>query len=190
VLLVDELIAEQHTLVKSLGRRLIRVPCISGATVLATGHIALVLHTADVVRRALREAGRQPRSAAPAPRATRRRVIVADDTLTTRTLEKAILEKAGYEVRTAVDGAEAWQLLQTEGADLLVSDVEMPRMDGFALTEAVRASPRFKDLPVVLVTGLANDIHMRRGVEVGADAYLVKGVFDQAQFLEIIAQLL
>src|SRR6202040_2756126 len=82
----------------------------------------------------------------------RKRLIVADDSVTTRGLEKSILEGACYEVSVAPDGEVAWQMLQAHGADLLVSDVEMPNLDGFALTATVRGSERFHDLPVVLVT--------------------------------------
>jgi CheY-like chemotaxis protein len=136
----------------------------SGATVLPSGRVALVLNAANLVRSAL---GRPPaRGLAPAlarpARAAKQRVLVAEDSVTTRTLGKSILEAAGYEVAVAPDGAAAWDLLQERGADLLVSDVEMPRMDGIALTEAVRASKRFRDLPVVLVTARATEPAGRR----------------------------
>src|SRR5207302_11275183 len=102
---------------------------------------------------------------------TKKRILVADDSVTTRTLEKSILEAAGFEVVAAADGAAAWQLLHEKGADLLVSDVEMPRMDGFALTEAVRGSKRFAELPIVLVTARETEQDKTRGGEVAADAY-------------------
>ena len=120
----------------------------------------------------------------------RKRILIAEDSLTTRTLEKTILEAAGYEVEAVADGESAWGLLQQHGADLLVSDVEMPHLDGFALTQAVRASKRFRELPVVLVTGRERDEDKARGIEVGANAYLVKSAFDQRNLLETIAQLL
>jgi two-component system chemotaxis sensor kinase CheA len=115
---------------------------------------------------------------------------VVDDSVTTRTLEKSILESAGYRVLTAVDGEAAWQVLQEQGADLVVSDIEMPRMDGFALTEAIRRSLRFAELPVILLTSLASEADRARGVDVGADAYIVKSAFDQDDLLRTIAQLL
>jgi two-component system chemotaxis sensor kinase CheA len=115
---------------------------------------------------------------------------VVDDSVTTRALEKTILEAAGYEVTTAPDGEAAWRILQEQGADLLVTDLEMPRMDGFALTEAVRASPRFRGLPVVLVTGRASEQDRARGLQAGANAYLVKSGFDQKNLLETVARLL
>ncbi len=189
---VDEFLAEQEVVIKNLGSRLRRVTLVSGATILPSGQIALVLNAANLIRAAL---ARGPAStvtaspAGPAP-AVKRRILVADDSVTTRTLEKSILEAAGYEVLVAADGAAAWRMLQERGADLLVSDVEMPRMDGITLAETVRASPRFRELPVVLVTARASEEDKARGARAGADAYLVKSAFDQKNLLETIAQLL
>jgi two-component system chemotaxis sensor kinase CheA len=117
-------------------------------------------------------------------------VLVVDDSAVTRTLEKGILEAAGYRVRVAPDGVAALELLRREPCDLVVTDVEMPRMDGFALTAQVRADDRLRGLPVVLVTSLDSDDDRRRGVEVGADAYIVKGAFDQDRLLETIGRLI
>jgi two-component system chemotaxis sensor kinase CheA len=165
---------------------------VSGATILPSGRIALVLSPAELVRDVV------ARPAATslvedvvtlAPMAAKR-LILADDSVTTRTLEKSILEAAGYEVLTAVDGTDAWHLLQDKGADLVVSDVEMPKMDGFSLTETIRGSKRFHGLPVVLVTALETDRDRARGLQAGADAYLPKSTFDQKALLETIRQLL
>jgi two-component system, chemotaxis family, sensor kinase CheA len=93
-------------------------------------------------------------------------------------------------VRVAANGQVAWELLQSEGADLLVSDVEMPRLNGFELTANVRGSERFRDLPVVLVTSRNSDADKAKGLELGASAYLVKSAFDQDQLLKTVAQLL
>jgi two-component system chemotaxis sensor kinase CheA len=90
----------------------------------------------------------------------------------------------------ASDGDEAWRLLQEKGADLVVSDVEMPRMDGFDLTQAIRSSQRFRHLPVILVTGAESEAHRTRGLEAGANAYLLKSAFDQTTLLETIRQML
>jgi two-component system chemotaxis sensor kinase CheA len=118
------------------------------------------------------------------------RVLLADDSMTTRALEQSILEAAGYDVLACVDGQEAWERLQAEGADAIVTDVEMPRMDGFALTEAIRGSPRFGRLPIVLVTARSKPEDKARGLQVGASAYLVKSAFDQTHLLETLRQLL
>src|SRR5262249_29472073 len=129
---VDEFLAEQEVVVKSLGARIRRLRHISAATILPSGRIALVVNAANLVRTALSRAPARavgPALAKAAP-AAKKRVLLVDDSVTTRTLEKSILEAAGYEVTAAADGAAAWQLLQERGMDLVVSDVEMPRMDG------------------------------------------------------------
>jgi two-component system chemotaxis sensor kinase CheA len=192
VFTVDELQAEQEIVVQGLGARVRRLRHVSGATLLASGHVALVLNAASVVRTALGSPAGPLPTAEPASPATppRKRLLVVDDSVTTRTLEKSILESAGYEVLTAIDGQGAWDILQREGADLVVSDVEMPRMDGFELTRAVRDSKRFRDLPVVLVTSRESEQDKARGLEAGADAYVLKSGFDQRNLLKTIAQLL
>lgn len=189
---VDELLVEQEVVVKSLGDRVRRVRHVSGATLLPTGQIALVLNAAELVRSALDGGKRRSYAAAlahDAPQA-RKRLLIADDSVTTRSLVKSILESSGYRVTAAVDGAEAWRLLQEQGADLVVSDVEMPNLDGFGLAETIRQSKRFHDLPVILVTALDSPEHKARGIEAGANAYLVKSAFDQTNLLETIGQLL
>jgi two-component system chemotaxis sensor kinase CheA len=118
------------------------------------------------------------------------RILVVEDSITTRTLEQSILEAAGYEVATAVDGAEGLRWLQEHPCDLIVADVEMPRMDGLALCRAVRASARLKQLPVVLVTARESAEDRSHGLEAGADAYLGKSSFDQQGLLETVRQLI
>jgi len=191
-LVVDELIAEQEVIVKSLGDRIRRVRLVSGATILSSGQIALVLNTSGLVRAGLARRLALPAMVpSPAPSAaSRKRLLVVDDSVTTRTLEKSILEAAGYDVATAVDGEAGWHLLQEQGADLLITDIEMPRMDGFALTTLVRASSRFESLPVILISSRSSDQDKARGIEVGADAYIVKGVFDQNDLVATVQQLL
>jgi two-component system chemotaxis sensor kinase CheA len=189
---VDELLAEQEIVVKGLGSRIRRLRHVSGATLLPSGAVALVLNAANLVRTGLARRGPGSFVARPGDgrKQTRRRLLVVDDSVTTRTLEKSILEAAGYDVTVAVDGAAAWQMLQDRSFDLLVSDVEMPRMDGFGLTEAVRGSQRLAELPVVLVTARATPEDQARGLAAGANAYLLKSSFDQTNLLETIAQLL
>jgi two-component system chemotaxis sensor kinase CheA len=186
--LVDELIAEQEIVVKSLGSRIRRTRYLSGATILPSGRIALVLNAAGLVKAApTTSPSRRIAGTALDPAARKRkRVLVVDDSVTTRTLEKTILESEGFEVVTAVDGVEGLRTLEEKGADLLLCDVDMPRMDGFELTRAVRDSQRFARLPVVLFTSLAEDRDRARGVEVGADAYIVKGGFEQNDLIETI----
>jgi two-component system chemotaxis sensor kinase CheA len=191
-LIVDEFLSEQDLMVKSLGRRIRRVRLISGATLLPSGEIALVLNVANLVRATLGIRVEQaiPPTIEAAPARERRRLIVADDSVTTLGLEKSILEGAGYEVRVAANGQAAWELLQNEGADLLVSDVEMPKLNGFELTANVRGSERFRDLPIVLMTSRDSDADIAKGLDLGASAYLIKSAFDQDQLLKTVAQLL
>jgi len=189
---VDELRAEEEILVKNLGPRLRRVRHFAGATILPSGRVALILNTADLLSSALQRAPSRTLAATLTKDSTerRQRILLAEDSLTTRSLEKSILESAGYDVVAAADGSDAWRILQERGADLVVADVEMPRMDGFALCEAIRRSPRFRELPIVLVTALETATDKARGLEIGADAYLPKSAFDQRKLLDTIAQLL
>ena len=108
----------------------------------------------------------------------------------TRTIERSILDAAGYETLVAADGAEALSLLRSEAVDLVISDVEMPRLDGFGLTSEIRRDDRLRHIPMILVTSLASQQHRERGVEVGADAYIVKSEFDQGELLEVVGRLL
>ena len=186
-LLVDEYVAEQEILIKSLGARLEGLSHFSGATVLPNGRIALVLNAASLIRAANELA---PLPLPPAAPALKKRLLLAEDSATTRTLIASTLKEAGYDVTATPDGMEAWRLLHENGADLLITDVAMPRMDGFALTEAVRRSRRLRELPIVLLTSRETDEDKARGVAAGANAYLVKSAFDRRNLLETISQLI
>ncbi len=191
VFVVDEIVAEQEVVVKTLGQRIRRVRHVSGATLLPSGRVALLLNTPSLIRSALGQnstIAAMPKSDAESVRV--RRLLVAEDSLTTRTLMKSILETAGYEVVTAADGQQAWETLAKEKFDLVVSDVDMPRMTGFELTKTIRGSRQFVNLPVILVTARHSDEDKARGVGAGANGYVVKSAFDQRVLLETIGQLL
>ena len=186
---VDEVIGEDDLLLKPLGPQLIRVRNLAGATLLGDGTVLPILNARDLLKSA--QGGHaQPVKVHDIPigktEPIRHRILVVDDSITSRTLLKNVLESYGYEVKTAVDGTDALALLQTEPFDLVSSDVEMPQMDGFELTARLRADERFARLPIVLVTSLESQDDRQRGVEVGADAYIVKSSFDQSNLLEII----
>lgn len=191
-LAVDELLAEEEVVLRPLRIRGGAGPLISGGALLPSGRVCLVLNPDAVISAGLGAPAevRIPPAEGGAALPSRRRILVVDDSITTRTLEQSILEAAGYEVMTAVDGSEAWRLLQERGCDLVVADVEMPRMDGFELCRAIRGSKRFSQLPVILVTAMETPEHRARGLEVGADAYLGKSSFDQQHLLDTIQQLL
>jgi two-component system chemotaxis sensor kinase CheA len=189
-LIVDEFLSEQDVLLKSLGPRAQELPYVSSGTLLSSGEVALVLKPQPLLMAALDVTTVSSLSGEKAQPNVRRRLLLADDSLTTRALERNILEAAGYDVMVAVDGQSAWQLLQERGADLLLSDVEMPKMDGLTLTQTVRTSTRFRDLPVILLTSRDSPEDRARGLEAGANAYLVKSAFDQTKLLRAIEQLL
>jgi two-component system chemotaxis sensor kinase CheA len=190
-LLVDELLGDQEITVKSLGRQLLRVRNLLGATVLGNGQLVPILHPGDLYRSAL-ASNASALAQMNQPRAAKRlqRLLIAEDSFTSRGLLKTILEAAGYQVATANDGLEAWNALKQAPFDLLVSDVEMPRMDGFTLTSRIRADRELLELPVVLVTALSSAEDRARGLEAGANAYLVKSGFDQGSLLDAIRRLI
>lgn len=188
--MVDEVIHEQEVLVKDLGPQLPRVRNVAGAAVLGTGKIAPVLNVSDLMKSAVKGAAAKPVFAMQETAQQRKSILVAEDSITSRMLLKNILESAGYEVATAVDGAEALTMLRNRPFDLVVTDVEMPRMDGFELTQKIRADRQLAELPLVLVTTLGSREHRERGIEVGANAYVVKSSFDQSDLHEIIRRLL
>jgi two-component system chemotaxis sensor kinase CheA len=182
--LVDAVAGEQELLARPLGRRLAKVRRYSAGMVLPDGRIALLLNVT-----ALAEAAAEKRSPdrATVPRsvpAARRTVLVVDDSKYVRMLMKLILEAAGYDVVVACDGREALEQLRDRGADMVVADVDMPTMNGFELTQAIRRSERFPDTPVVLVTGRETVEDKVRGLQAGANAYLRKDQFDAQHFLE------
>jgi two-component system chemotaxis sensor kinase CheA len=187
---VQEVLREQEVLVKGLGRQLRRVRNLAGVCLLGSGRLVPVLNVSDLVRSALKAGEARAAVFAPAaPPAEAAAVLVVEDSITARTLLRNILESAGYRVATAVDGVEALTRLKSEPFDLVVSDVEMPRLDGFGLTERIRADRKLAELPVVLVTALESRADRERGIEVGANAYIVKSSFDQSNLLEVLRRL-
>jgi two-component system chemotaxis sensor kinase CheA len=200
---VDAVVGQQETVVKSLGKQLSRVRNAAGVTILGSGKVIMTLNPVDLMKSARgadnktaptqkAHVGGNGNGKGPVKQETKQRtLLVVDDSLSTRTLEKNILETAGYRVVTAADGLEAWNLLNSNGGcDLIVSDVMMPRMSGFELTAAVKKDVKLKKIPVVLVTSLDSRADKERGIEVGADAYIVKGNFDQSNLLQTVAQLI
>jgi len=171
---------------------------VSGIVVLEDEMPALVLSPEAVVEHWVRNESRLAAGglglAAPAPAVERRitTILVVDDSITTRTLEKSILEAQGYRVLLSVDGLDALSLLRTGDAvvDLVIADVEMPRMDGFGLLQAIRADARLSSTPVILMTSRADPEDVRRGLDLGASAYITKQKFDQRDLLATIGQLL
>ena len=189
---VDEILTEQEILIKSMSRPLSRVRNIAAATILGSGKVVPVLNVSDLVKSAATSAVRPVKPAAPQAggEAAKKTILVVEDSITSRMLLKNILETSGYLVKTAVDGIDAISQLKTEKFDAVVSDVDMPRMNGFNLTEKIRGDKKLAELPVVLVTALGSREDRERGIDVGANAYIVKSSFDQSNLLETLRRLI
>ncbi len=188
---VDKVMKEQEVLVKGLGNQLQRVRNIAGATILGDGRVVTILNAADLIKSALKVkvvSGR--RTGAREETVEQKSILIAEDSITSRTLLKNILTTAGYNVTATVDGMEAYTTLREGAFDLVVSDVEMPRMNGFDLVSKIRHEEKTLELPVILVTGLESREDRERGIEVGANAYIVKRSFDQSNLLEVIKKLI
>lgn len=190
---VAALVGEQEIVVKRLSYPLQGLAHLSGAALLGSGELVPILNVVAIFERHAQGGGGvfHAPSASNQPLAEqRRRILVVDDSVTTRTLERSILEAAGFETLTAMDGLQALELLRTFNAELVLSDVEMPHLDGFGLTEEIRRDPRTQHIPVILVTSLDKPEHRERGALAGADAYIIKGEFNQQTLLETIGRLL
>ena len=187
-LLVDRLLDEREVVVKSMGALMERQRRYGGAIQLGDGSLLLLLNPTNLAHLARGMALHVSQTQPTARRSSH--LLVADDSFTTRELIRSILQSAGYEVTTATDGLDALDKLRSNTYDLVVSDVEMPRVDGFTLTDRIRKELGHTNLPVVIVTSLASDAHRRRGLEVGAQAYIIKSQFNQGNLLETVQQLL
>jgi two-component system chemotaxis sensor kinase CheA len=188
-LMVDELVDELEVVLKPQSKLLKRVRNVSGATILETGEVCMVLNPHDLLK-TLRKRLVTGGSATVEAVLKKKVLLLAEDSLTTRTQEKRILESAGYEVVTAVDGADAYSKLGTRSFDAVVSDVMMPNMTGLALTKKIRADKKYAELPIILVTSLASEQDQQRGLEAGASAYIAKSSFDQRVLLDCLTRLI
>ncbi|MEG4939756.1 hybrid sensor histidine kinase/response regulator [Microcoleus sp. F4-D5] len=191
-LFVDALIDEQDVVMKPQSQLLKRVRNVSGATILATGEVCMVLNPHDLIKSVRQQVSSRGVSGARSQleTATRKQVILlAEDSIATRTQEKRILEGAGYEVVTAVDGLDAFHKLKTRDFDAVISDIQMPNLDGLALTVKIREQKEYSELPIILVTSLASDEDKKRGADAGANAYIPKGTFNQDVLVETLKRL-
>lgn len=189
---VDRIVGEQDVLVKSLGPQLEAVRHVSGATILESNQVALILNPTDLVRWMTRDAPSRTVASVDAvveEKQQRKSILVVEDSITSRTLLKSILETAGYEVRTAVDGLDALDVMTRHDFDLAVLDIEMPRMNGLDLCAKLRADKKHADLPVMFVTGRESPEERERGLDVGANAYITKASFDRTTLLETVRRL-
>ena len=193
-LLVDDLVDTQDVVLKPQSQLLKRVRNVAGATILGTGAVCIILNPLDLLKSLGNHQSEGRRvSSPPTPELaiapTQTSVLLVEDSITIRTQEKRILEGAGYEVVTAVDGLDGLSKLQARRFDAIISDIQMPNLDGLELTRRVRQNPAYNELPIVLVTSLASDEDRRRGVEAGANAYITKDTFNQELLLTTLQRL-
>jgi len=188
---VDSFLRESDAVIQHLGPAGSHDDRIAGGIVLEAGGVAIVLNVKELLETAGQgDAAVFPMPLAPVPEPSPHSILVVDDSMTTRTLEKSILEAHGFRVRVAVDGLDALMQLRTEAADLVIADVQMPRMDGFELLQAMKKDAKLERTPVIIVTSLDRREDQERGLGLGADAYIVKRKFDQEELLTAIRQIL
>ncbi len=191
-LFVDALIDEQDVVIKPQSQLLKRVRNVSGATILGNGEVCMVLNPQDLIKSVRKQVLSRTIAGVRSPMETASRkqvILLAEDSIATRTQEKRILESAGYEVVTAVDGLDAFNKLKTRDFDAVISDVQMPNLDGLGLTVKIRQQQKYSDLPIILVTSLASDEDRKRGADAGANAYIPKGTFNQDVLVETLKRL-
>jgi two-component system chemotaxis sensor kinase CheA len=197
-LIVDRLIDEQDAILKPQSKILKRVRNISGATILGTGEVCMVLNPIDIVQSvragtpgaAVRVTPKTPTADRSPAEPQKQTILLVEDSITTRTQEKRILEAAGYEVVTAVDGLDGYNKLRNRDFDAVVSDIQMPKLDGLEMTARIRSHQHYSELPIVLVTSLATDEDRRKGAEAGANAYITKSSFNQDVLVETLHRLI
>ncbi len=188
-LFVDALLDEQDVVLKPQSSLLKRVRNVAGATILGTGEVCMILSASDLLKSVQKRTGVHVPIKAPVTVKRKQVILLVEDSIATRTQEKRILEGAGYEVVTAVDGLDGFNKLKTRAFDAVVSDVQMPNLDGLSLAARIRQNKEYNELPIILVTSLASDEDKRRGSEAGANAYITKGAFNQEVLLETLRRL-
>ncbi|NGO89328.1 MAG: response regulator [Halomonas sp.] len=187
-LIIDALVDERDMVIKPLPNHLRYLPLVSGMVSLGRNTLASLLHVPALLERSrhssLRQAAQLPSDA------TRHHILVVDDSLNTREIEKDVLEAWGYQVTLAENGRDGLNKALADTFDAVLTDVEMPVMDGFALTARLRENDAYRHKPIIIITSREKEADRRRGIEVGADAYIVKGSFDQNNLVETLKALL
>jgi two-component system chemotaxis sensor kinase CheA len=186
---VDEVIDQQEVIVKTPCKLLKRVRNVTGSTILGTGEICTILNPLDLLA-TVNQGFRPAMVIETATAIVRRKLLLVEDSIVIRTQLQRLLTAAGYEVAIAEDGLEGLQQLEIDGFDAIVSDVEMPNLNGLEMTARIRQNQNCRDLPIILVTTLASEEHRRIGAEAGASAYLTKGDFDQTLLLKTLRELI
>ncbi|HEF5874054.1 TPA: hybrid sensor histidine kinase/response regulator [Burkholderia cenocepacia] len=192
---VDRFLGERMLVVQPLDSRLHKIQNIAAGALLENGDPVLIVDVEDLIRSVDKlvrggQLARLTRDPQLALADRRRRVLVVDDSLTVRELERKLLEKRGYDVTVAVDGMEGWNAVRSDAFDLVVTDVDMPRMDGIELVTLIKNDPMLKRVPVMIVSYKDRDEDRRRGLDAGADYYLAKSSFHDEALLDAVHDLI
>jgi len=189
-LLVDTILEQQDIVLKPQSQLLKRIRNISGATILGTGDVCMVVNPTDLFKSAKKAIVSVTVKELTEQAQVKQKILLVEDSIPIRTQMKRILETAGYEVTAAVDGEDGFNKLRAGTFNAVVSDVQMPNLDGLGLVAKMRHSPDYKDLPVILVTTLASEEDKRQGHQAGANAYITKGDFEQGVLLDTLRRLI
>lgn len=188
---VDKLLGDQELLHKKLSAPLYKLKNISGITTLVSGEICLILNISDIIKSTR---GLSPKKKADAAQEiipnSNYRILLVDDSITTRTMEKNILSKLGYDIETAENPLEAFDKMKLSRFDIIISDIEMPEMDGFEFLEKLKTNEMYHDIPVIMVSSIIAEESRQKAIELGAKKYIVKGEFSQDDFQETISKIL
>ena len=189
-LVVDDILDEQDVVVKQLPAHMRKAKMIAGVTISSHNTIILILHIPEILDRVKHLTKESRHIPTPEDHEILPRILVVDDSVNTSEIEKRILETYGYHVDVAYDGVDALEKLEHTAYDLIITDIEMPRMDGFTLTDQLRHTPKYMDIPIVIVTSLERETDRTHGLQVGASAYITKGNFEQRILIETVRSLL
>jgi two-component system chemotaxis sensor kinase CheA len=185
---VDNILQEQEIIIKNFLKPIKRVRNLAGATFLASGKTVPILNIEDIIKSAMKKKCHKT-SVGQLHQNNKTTILLVEDSITTRVLLKNILELAGFDVITAVDGVEALLLLKSHNISLIVSDIDMPHMNGLELTQKIRKTKKYENLPIILLTGRESQEDYEKGLDSGANAYVLKSNFDSANILEVIRRL-
>ncbi len=188
--IVDAILDEENMVIKPLPDHLQRVRLVAGVTISGKNEIINILNVPALMETAKNAGVVRPTSREDDAAEQEIHILVVDDSINTREIEKSILEAYGYRVTLAGDGLEALEKTEQSRYDLVITDVEMPRLDGFSLTERLRADNSYKHVPIIIVTSREKEEDKRRGISVGANAYIIKGSFDQSNLVDTVQNLI
>lgn len=191
---VDKLLGDQEILHKKLSTPFYKLKNISGITTVTSGEVCLILNIPDIVNKTTlpkNYVSYKPAKKLLTTNITKNfKILLVDDSITTRTLEKNILTKAGYNIETAENPIEAFSKMKVEKFDLIITDIEMPEMDGFEFLQKLKTDEMFSDIPVIMVSSIMAEEYKKRAAELGAEKYIIKGEFNQEEFHQIIRKIL